>query len=270
MGSGLHARVPHASPCPWVDHPVSGRLPRDLSPFRTRVRSGSGCPCLNLADEQPLVGSFYKRHAVTRLAVCSDRLEAHGFRLSFTPLAGVLFTVPSRYWFPIGRLRYLALGGGPTPLPTRFRVSDGTHASTHTRRIHASPTGLSPPPVARSSCRSADDDAPARAGGHPAPWPSYYPITAAPTGSIRRIGLGSSRFARRYSGNPLFSSGTEMFQFPRCPPRPKTGAVCRQAGCPIRRPLDRPLPARPQGFSQRGRVLHRQQAPRHPPCAHLT
>jgi hypothetical protein len=39
-------------------------------------------------------------------------------------------------------------------------------------------------------------------------------------------------------------------------------------GCPIRRPLDRPLPARPQGFSQRGRVLHRQQAPRHPPCAH--
>ena len=40
-------------------------------------------------------------------------------------------------------------------------------------------------------------------------------------------------------------------------------------GCPIRIPLDLPLPARPQGFSQRGRVLRRQQAPRHPPCAHL-
>ncbi len=26
MGSGLHARVPPASPCPWVAHPVSGRL----------------------------------------------------------------------------------------------------------------------------------------------------------------------------------------------------------------------------------------------------
>ncbi len=40
-------------------------------------------------------------------------------------------------------------------------------------------------------------------------------------------------------------------------------------GCPIRIPLDHPVPARPQGFSQRGRVLHRQSAPRHPPCAHL-
>ena len=47
----------------------------------------------------------------------SDRPEAHGFRRSFTPLAGVLFTVPSRYWFPIGRLRYLALGGGPPRFP---------------------------------------------------------------------------------------------------------------------------------------------------------
>ena len=29
-GSALHARVPPASPWPWVAHPVSGRFPRRL------------------------------------------------------------------------------------------------------------------------------------------------------------------------------------------------------------------------------------------------
>ena len=32
----------------------------------------------------------------------SDRLQAKGFRFCFTPLFGVLFTFPSRYWFTIG------------------------------------------------------------------------------------------------------------------------------------------------------------------------
>ena len=32
-GSGLHAPVTRASPCPWVAHPVSGLLPRDSSPY---------------------------------------------------------------------------------------------------------------------------------------------------------------------------------------------------------------------------------------------
>jgi hypothetical protein len=53
-----------------------------------------------------------RRHGPGIAAARSDRPEAHGFRLCFTPLAGVLFTVPSRYWFPIGRRRYLALGRG--------------------------------------------------------------------------------------------------------------------------------------------------------------
>jgi hypothetical protein len=42
-----------------------------------------------------------------------------------------------------------------------------------------------------------------------------------------------------------------------------------RVGCPIRRSLDRRLPAPPQSISPRGRVLRRPQAPRHPPCAHL-
>ena len=49
----------------------------------------------------------------------------------------------------------------------------------------------------------------------------------------------------------------------------RCGDPCRHGpGCPIRIPLDRRSPAPPQGVSPRGRVLPRQSAPRHPPCAH--
>ena len=41
----------------------------------------------------------------------SDRLWAHGFRVSFTPLSGVLFTFPSRYLSSIGLPGVLSLGG---------------------------------------------------------------------------------------------------------------------------------------------------------------
>ncbi len=101
---------------PMGRSPSFGSVARHLSPFRTRVRSGSGCPCLNLATNYHSSAHSTKGTPSHRLG-CSDWLEAHGFRLSFTPLAGVLFTVPSRYWFPIGRLLYLALGRGRPCFP---------------------------------------------------------------------------------------------------------------------------------------------------------
>ena len=96
--------------------PSFGSVARHLSPFRTRVRSGSGCPCLNLATNNHS-SAHSTKGTPSHLQGCSDWLEAHGFRLYFTPLAGVLFTVPSRYWFPIGRLLYLALGRGRPCFP---------------------------------------------------------------------------------------------------------------------------------------------------------
>ena len=41
-----------------------------------------------------------------------DLLWVYGFRFSFTPLTGVLFTFPSRYFCTIGRISYLALDRG--------------------------------------------------------------------------------------------------------------------------------------------------------------
>ena len=196
-GFGPPRAVPPASPWPWVAHPVSGRSRRDSSPFQTRFRSGSGCPCLNLATPGPLVGSFYKRHAVTRVTPSSDRPEAHGFRFSFTPLAGVLFTVPSRYWFTIGRLRYLALGGGPPRFPPDFTcpavLTIPGHQRARVRRLRGSHPLRPPVPVVVRLTPRAQ-----RAGQPPPPPGSSNPRDGNAGRLSRRHGLGSSPFARRY------------------------------------------------------------------------
>jgi|HigsolmetaAR202D_1030399.scaffolds.fasta_scaffold17683_1 hypothetical protein len=69
---------------------------RDKRPIQARFHCGSGCLCLNRAtrgnspDHTPKGTPSPRRWG-------SDGLGAHDFRVSFTPLAGVLFTVPSRY-----------------------------------------------------------------------------------------------------------------------------------------------------------------------------
>jgi hypothetical protein len=137
--------------------------------------------------------------------LCSDRLEAHGFRLYFTPLAGVLFTVPSRYWFPIGRLPYLALGRGRPSFPP-----DSACRMVLTLLYQSSPAtvtyGTLTPSGRPFQCRSASDRVCTERSV-----PRSIEVVLPPTSSayqlIRLSGLGSSRFARRYSGNPLCSSG---------------------------------------------------------------
>ena len=44
----------------------------------------------------------------------------------FTPLTGVLFTFPSRYWFTIGRQVVFSLGRWSSRIPTGFHVPRGT------------------------------------------------------------------------------------------------------------------------------------------------
>ena len=49
----------------------------------------------------------------------SDCLYANGFRFYFTPLSGVLFAFPSRYWFTIGQQGVFSLGGWAPHIQSR-------------------------------------------------------------------------------------------------------------------------------------------------------
>ena len=60
-------------------------------------------------------------------------MQAHGFRIYFTPLFEVLFTFPSRYWSTIGLWRVFSLGGWSRRIHTGFLVSRITQ---DTGRLH--------------------------------------------------------------------------------------------------------------------------------------
>ena len=129
-------------------------------------------------------------------------MEAHDFRVSFTPLTGVLFTFPSRYLCTIGRQLVFSLGGWAPRIQTGFHVSRPTW---DTRRLTA--------------------DFRAR-GCHPLR--RLFPKACANrlvimTGS-RNPGRQACRFGLLRVRSPLltesrlisFPPGTEMFHFPGC------------------------------------------------------
>ena len=138
---GPPSRVTGTSPWASVDHLVS-RLPHTtMRPLQARFRCGCASRDAYPRRTRQLVGSLCKRHAVTRIA-CSDRLWAHGFRYSFTPLEGVLFTFPSRYLYTIGLTGVFSLAGWARRIQTGLLVSRPTQGSA--TPASASHTGLSP------------------------------------------------------------------------------------------------------------------------------
>jgi hypothetical protein len=217
MGSGLHARVPRASPCPRVDHPVSGRLPATCRPFGLAFAPAPAVPALTSrrTTTRWLVLQKARRHRGTP---CSDRLEAHGFRLSFPPLAGVLVTGPSRYWVPIGRLPYLALGRGRPGFPPD---SACRKVLTQTQHPTSSPVtyGTLTPSGRPFQCRSVKGRRQA-SGRYPAPCAPFYPQAAARTGSYAARVWAPPVSLAATPGILSFPQGTEMFQVPQCPPIP--------------------------------------------------
>ena len=92
-----------------------------------------------------LAGSFYKRHAATPKQGCGI-LSVYGFRFCFTPLAGVLFAFPSRYFFAIGSCGVFSLGSWSTRIPAGFHVPRRTQVPHHEVRS-ISPTRLSRSPA---------------------------------------------------------------------------------------------------------------------------
>ena len=151
----------------------------DQRPLTSRMRSNS--PDHNAKGTPSPIPGYPKIRAGLRPLVCTR------FQVLFHSPSGVLFTFPSRYSSLSVTDSYLALEDGPPGFSQGSTCPGllGVRIGSPTRISH---TGLSPSTVVRSStvplCFGPPDDT--------APQP--------PAGSPRP-GLGSSLFARRYSGN---------------------------------------------------------------------
>ena len=222
------------------------------SPLQTRFRSGSSAFTLRLnhlppADQTPGdAANIHSPDHSTKGTPLGGRAseDAHyaslrllvsaGVQRLFHPPPGVLFTFPSRYWFTIGGQEYSRLGGWSPQLPTGFLVPRGTQGHRSATALDMSATGLSPAPVglprpfAYVQPRHGD-----LLQGPAMPYnPSAHLLAQA------SLVWAPARFARHYYGplhaqdsRPVRGSrscerlllillprGTEMFQFPRCPP----------------------------------------------------
>ncbi len=74
------------------------------------------------------------RGLIMQKACCNplgpQQLVGTRFQVYFTPLTGVLFTFPSRYWFTIGHRLVFSLGGWAPRIQTEFHVFRPTWDTT--------------------------------------------------------------------------------------------------------------------------------------------
>ena len=115
----------------------------------------------------------------------------YGFRFYFTPLTGVLFAFPSRYWFTIGRSGVFSLGGWSPHVQTRFLVPRLTHFSSYM---------------------------PFRLPGYHRLWPDFPDRSARTCTTFGLFPVRSSLL--RESRLISFPRGKEIFQFPRFASQP--------------------------------------------------
>ena len=179
---GPPPRVTGGSACPRIDHPASGPPRATGRALRTRFRSGSAIHGLTSRRRGDSQAHYAKGMRSPQWGSRSQ--GAHDFRVSFTPLEGVLFTFPSRYSFAIGRQQYSALWDGPHGFGRGFTCPALLGCSTAGNL--ASRTGLSPSAAGLSRPLRSLSSLPARNPATPAD---------------ESAGLGSSAFARRYLRN---------------------------------------------------------------------
>ena len=112
--------VTQPSTCPWVDRRVSGLCPATKRAVNTRFRYGSPIrlTLLQNISRWPIIQKV-RRHRTKSGFHC---LYVCGFRFYFTPLTGVLFAFPSRYWFTIGQLGVFSLRWWSTYIQSKFHV----------------------------------------------------------------------------------------------------------------------------------------------------
>jgi hypothetical protein len=107
--------------------PGFGSVPRDSSPFRTRVRSGSGCRCLNLAAQNHSSAHSTKGTPSQGQTLLRPAGGARFQALFHSPRRGA-FHRSLTVLVPYRSLAVFSLGRWSAPLPAGFRVSGGTHA----------------------------------------------------------------------------------------------------------------------------------------------
>ena len=118
----------------------------------------------------------------TRRRIVVSRLVDTRFQVLFTPLAGVLFAFPSRYWFAIGRQVVFSLGRWSSRIPAGFLEPRGTQVPSRAsfRFAYAAVTRSGWP----FQAIQLQIEVPYRRPYNPR--------------SIATSGLGSSAFARHY------------------------------------------------------------------------
>ena len=114
--------VTDASAWPWVAHTVSGLPGATIALFTLGFPVAPAVSALTgprLVTRRVILQKA-RDHRDTEVSYGSRCVDAVGFRLSFTPLAGVLFTVPSRYCALSVTLSRIALDRGRPSFPRGF------------------------------------------------------------------------------------------------------------------------------------------------------
>ena len=174
--------------------PAHGKITLASGLRRATSSPCSGSLSLRLRDSDPLASPrnatrrFILQKTRRKRSRARDILPVHGFRFCFTPLAGVLFAFPSRYFCTIGSGSVFSLGSWSTRIRTGFLVPRPTQVPHHGAQS-ISLTGLSPSSAVLSGT-------------------FCYLLTFSLHGSSpcgpttpELSGLGSSAFARRYLRN---------------------------------------------------------------------
>ena len=184
-------------------------------------------------------------------------MQAHGFRVCFTPLTEVLFTFPSRYLCAIGLSVVFSLAGWSPQIPAEFLVLRGTQVPPDAS-FSVSCTGLSPF-IATLSCVF------------------HYTSRRVPSAVLQpralpqdNPGLGSCAFARHYLRNRcyfLFLRVLRCFSSPGSPRDIVAVSGSLPTGFPIRTSAGHRAFAPHRGFSQLVTSFFASESHRHPPCA---
>ncbi len=176
------------------------------------------------------------------------------FQVLFTPLFGVLFTFPSRYWSTIGLPGVFSLGGWCRRVHAGFLRSRATQDTAMS--VVFARTGLSPDTAQFPTCFR---------------FFLRYNVAVLQPHSCRNInGLGFSAFARHYLRN---HSCFLLLRLLRCfssarSPTTLSGMTCLQhAGLPHSETRGSSRMCRSPRLIAACRVLLRLWEPRHPPCA---